>query len=180
MREIKSAPEILAKLKSMGSAKNREGMARYGIRPKKALGILVYDLKRMAKGIKRDHRLALALWKSGIHEARMLAAFLEEPEKVTERQMESWAKDFDSWDICDHTCAYLFDRTPFAYSKAMEWSKREEEFVKRAGFALMCALSVHDKDAADSKFRKFLPVIKRHSTDERNFVKKAVNWALRQ
>ena len=180
MKESKSAAELLDQLKSLGSEKDKEGMARFGIKPKKALGISVYVLKKMAKNIKRDHKLAIDLWKSGIHEARMIAAFLDEPEKVTEKQMESWAKDFDSWDICDQTCAYLFDKTPFAYSKAVEWTKRDEEFVKRSGFVLMCALAVHDKRAPDSKFRKFFPIIKKYSTDERNFVKKAVNWALRQ
>ncbi|MFH1393905.1 MAG: DNA alkylation repair protein [Candidatus Micrarchaeota archaeon] len=180
MRVGKSADEILGELRRMESPGGREGMARYGINTTKALGISVYELKRIAGGIKRDHDVALSLWKSGIHEAMMLAAFLDEPGKVTEKQMESWVKDFDSWDICDQTCAYLFDQTPFAYQKAMEWSRRDEEFVKRAGFALMCALSVHDKKAPDSKFMKFLPVIKREANDERNFVKKAVNWALRQ
>jgi 3-methyladenine DNA glycosylase AlkD len=120
------------------------------------------------------------LWESGIHEARILASFVDDPRLVSERQMELWVRDFDSWDVCDQCCSALFDKTPFAYSKAAEWGRREEEFVKRAGFALMAALSVHDKKAADAAFLAFLPIIKKGAADERNFVKKAVNWALRQ
>jgi 3-methyladenine DNA glycosylase AlkD len=172
--------EIVRELKSMANPKNVEGMARFGIRSKDTLGISIYDLRPMAKRIGRDHRIAGELWSTGIHEARLLAGFIDEPEKVTERQMEAWASDFDSWDVVDQVCSSLFDQTEFAYAKAVEWSKREEEFVKRAGFVLMAALSVHDKDAEDGVFVKFLPIIKRESTDERNFVKKAVNWALRQ
>jgi len=134
----------------------------------------------MAKRIGKDHAVAAGLWSTEIHEARLLAGFIDDPEKVTEKQMESWAADFDSWDIVDQVCSSLFDKTPFAYAKAVEWSSREEEFVKRAGFVLMAALSVHDREAPDKAFTKFLPTIKREATDERNFVKKAVNWALRQ
>lgn len=172
--------QILKKLKSMENKKNKEGMARFGINTKRAYGISIYDLKPMAKKMGRNHKLAQKLWASKIHEARMLAAFTDEPDKVTEKQMEKWVKDFDSWDICDQTCAYLFDKTPYAYKKAVEWSKRKEDFVKRAGFVMMAALSVHDKKAKDKEFEKFFPIIVRESTDERNFVKKAVNWALRQ
>lgn len=124
--------------------------------------------------------LSLNLWASGIHEARLLAAFVGDPIQVTENQMERWAKDFDSWDVCDQVCMNLFDRTPYAYDKAAEWSQREEEFVKRAGYALMACLAVHDKKADDLRFLPFFPFIKRGSVDERNFGKKAVNWALRQ
>ena len=134
----------------------------------------------MARDIGKDHALAQQLWSSGIHEARILAGMIDEPKKVTGEQMESWAADFDSWDICDQVCSNLFDKTEFAYQKAHEWSGRKEEFVKRAGFVLMAVLSVHDKRAGDEKFMEFLPIIKREAVDDRNFVKKAVNWALRQ
>ena len=125
-------------------------------------------------------KLAHDLWKTKIHEARILAGMIDEPEKVTEKQMEQWVKEFNSWDLCDQLCGNLFDKTRFAYKKIFEWSKREEEFVKRAGFVLIATLSVHDKRAKDKKFEQFFPIIKKHSIDERNFVKKAVNWALRQ
>ena len=172
--------EIVRELKSMANPKNVEGMARFGIHSKNTLGISIYDLRPMAKRIGKDHKIAAELWATGIHEARLLAGFIDEPEHVTNRQMDAWAADFDSWDVVDLVCSSLFDQTKFAYAKAVEWSKREEEFVKRAGFVLMAALSVHDKEAADSVFVKFFPIIRRESVDERNFVKKAVNWALRQ
>jgi 3-methyladenine DNA glycosylase AlkD len=134
----------------------------------------------MARETGKDHALAQRLWASGVHEARLLASMIDQPEMVTEAQLESWVRDFNSWDVCDQCCSNLFDKTKFAHEKAIDWSKREEEFVKRAGFVLMAALAVHDKKAADEDFLKFLPIVKRESTDERNFVKKAVNWALRQ
>ena len=172
--------EIIKKLKSLKNSKNVEGMARFGINPKNTLGISIYFLRSLAKDIGKDHQLALKLWVSGIHEARILAAYIDEVELVTEKQMDDWVTDFDSWDICDQVISSLFDKTPFAYKKAFEWSKRKEEFEKRAGFVMMATLSVHDKKASDAKFMKFFPVIKKESTDERNYVKKAVNWALRQ
>jgi len=172
--------EIMTKLESLENKKNRDGMARYGINTQKAYGISIYTLRPMAKEIGKNHKLAQQLWVSGIHEARLLAGFIDEPEKVTETQMEKWVNDFDSWDLCDQVCSSLFDKTQNAHQKAVEWSSRKEEFVKRAGFALMAALSVHDKKAGDREFEKMLPIIARESTDERNFVKKAVNWALRQ
>jgi 3-methyladenine DNA glycosylase AlkD len=172
--------EILKRLKSLANPKNVEGMARFGINPKNTLGISVYVLRDMAKEIGKDHKLAQQLWDSGIHEARILAAFVDDPKMVTEQQMEKWVKDFDSWDICDQVCGHLFDKTEFAYKKAFEWSERKDEFVKRAGFVLMATLSVHDKKARDAKFEQFFTPIMKHSIDERNFVKKAVNWALRQ
>jgi 3-methyladenine DNA glycosylase AlkD len=171
--------EVLKKLRKMGNQESRKGMDRYGINTKNALGISIYKLRPFSKEIGRDHSLALKLWKTKIHEARLLAAFIDEPEKVTEKQMESWVEDFNSWDIVDLTVSDLFDKTPFAWKKAVEWTSRNGEFVKRAGFVFMAALAVHDKKAPDSKFTKFFPLIKKHSTDERNFVKKAVNWALR-
>jgi 3-methyladenine DNA glycosylase AlkD len=155
-------------------------MVRFGINPKNTYGISMPVIRKMAKEIGKDHRLALKLWQSGIHEARILAGLTDKPQKVTEKQMEAWVKDFDSWDVCDQVCGNLFDRTPFAYQKAVEWSSRPEEFVKRAGFVLMATLSVHDKKAVDQKFGPFFRLIQKEATDERNFVKKAVNWALRQ
>ncbi len=173
------AGEIIAKLQSLANPENVAGMARFGINTRNTLGISVPELRRTAKEIGKDHGLAQELWESGIHEARLLACFIDTPEEVTESQMENWVKDFDSWDVCDLCCSDLFDRTEFAHRKAVEWSQREEEFVKRAGFTLMAALAVHDKKASDDAFLRFLPAIKREATDPRNFVKKAVNWALR-
>ncbi len=175
-----NAKVILKKLKSMGSARNVAGMARYGISTKNTLGISLPALRKMAGEIGNDHQLAQTLWVSGLHEARILAGLVDEPALVTERQLERWVLDFDSWDVCDLVCGNLFDRTPWAYRKAHEWSAREETFVKRAGFVLMAALSVHDKTAPNIAFTQFLPVIRREAGDDRNFVKKAVNWALRQ
>lgn len=171
--------EIIKKLKSMASSKNVEGMARYGINSHNNLGVSIYKLRPIAKENGKDHDLALKLWDSGIHDARLLACFIDDPDKVTGSQMDSWAKDFDSWDICDQACTSLFDLTPFAWTKVFEWAKRDEEFVKRGAFSLIAGLSVHDKDASDKKFEKFFPMIIKHSTDDRNYVKKAVNWALR-
>jgi len=172
--------EIIAELMSLASSANVAGMARYGISTKNTLGVSIPRLRAMAKRIGTDHALALELWASGIHEARMLAGLIDEPAKVTEAQLESWVKDFDSWDVCDQICSNLFDKAPFAYEKTAAWTEREEEFVKRAGFVLMAALAVHDKKAPDVRFRRLLPLIEREASDERNFVKKAVNWALRQ
>jgi 3-methyladenine DNA glycosylase AlkD len=172
--------EILAHLNSLANPANVQGMARYGISTQGTLGISIYTLRPLAKEIGKNHSLALELWESGIHEARLLAGFIDDPQQVSPKQMERWVSDFDSWDICDQVCSNLFDRTPHAYIKAFEWSGREEEFVKRAGFVLMAALSVHDKHASDQRFVDFLPVITREARDERNFVKKAINWALRQ
>ena len=172
--------EILKKLKSMSNPKNVEGMARFGINPKNTYGVSIPEIRALAKKIGKDHSLAQQLWSSGIHEARILAGLIDEAKLVNEEQMEKWVKDFDSWDVCDQVCMNLFDKTKFAYEKAIEWSKRKEEFVKRAAFAMMASLAVHDKKAKDEDFLKFLPLIKRESVDERNFVRKAVNWALRQ
>jgi 3-methyladenine DNA glycosylase AlkD len=160
-------------------------MARFGITGKNVLGGPgIPTLRKMAKDIKKSdtdhHHIAQELWSSQIHEARILAGFVDEPSQVTEKQMEAWVKSFDSWDLCDQVVSALFDKTIFAYEKAFQWSRADQEFVKRAGFVMMAALAVHDKKAKDEKFLKFLPVIKREAGDERNFVKKAVNWALRQ
>ena len=174
-----SVEEAVAGLRSKADPKGVRGMERFGISTKNTLGISIPVLRKMAK-IGVSHELALGLWKSGIHEARILAAMVDDPMSVTESQMEGWAKDFDSWDVVDGTCGSLFDKTPMAYTKALEWSERREEFVKRAGYVLMAELSVHDKKAEDAEFLKFFDAIERGSTDDRNFVKKAVNWALRQ
>jgi 3-methyladenine DNA glycosylase AlkD len=170
---------VISKLKSMSNPKNVDGMARFGINPKNNLGISIYKLRPLGKEIGKNHELSLQLWKSGIHDARLLAVFVEDPKKVTEDQMELWAKDFDSWDVCDQVCTSLFDRTPFAWKKVYEWAKRDEEFVKRAAFSIIAGLCVHDKKSPDENFEKLFELIKRESTDGRNYVKKAVNWALR-
>lgn len=156
------------------------GMRRFGIVGKEVLGVSVPELRTLAKKAGRSHELALELWDTGIHEARIVAALVDKPEKVTSEQMDMWVREFDSWDVCDACCGNLFDRTPFAYAKALKWSKAKEEFVKRAGFSMMAELAVHDKSAGDAKFVRFFPAIEAGSTDDRNFVKKAVNWALRQ
>lgn len=172
--------KVIAYLKGLSNSDNVAGMARFGIKTENTLGVPMPHLRKLAKEIGVNHSLALELWKTGIHEARLLASFIDDPALVMQAQMEKWAAAFDSWDICDQVCSNLFDRTPFAVRKAREWSRRKEEFVKRAGFVLMASLSVHDNDANDRIFESFLPIIKRESADGRNFVRKAVNWALRQ
>ena len=172
--------EILEGLRSMADPDAVARMARFGIHSRVGYGISIPTLRKVARDIGRDHALAQELWASGVHDARNVACLIDDPRLVTEAQMEAWALDFDSWAIVDNCCGNLFDRTPFAQSKAVQWSSRPEEYVKRAGFALMATLAVHDKSAADGCFLKFLPIIVRECTDERNFVKKAVNWALRQ
>ncbi len=172
--------DIIEKLKSLSDPEAVKGMTRFGISVENAYGVSIPALRKIAKETGKDHTLAQQLWASGIHEARTLASMIDKTEMVTEAQMESWVKDFDSWSVCDQCCSNLFDKTEFAYRKASVWSEREEEFVKRAGFVLMACLAVHDKKASDEDFLKFLLIMKRESTDDRNFVKKAVNWALRQ
>jgi 3-methyladenine DNA glycosylase AlkD len=171
---------ILQRLQALANPEAVAGMARFGINSQSTLGISIPNLRQIAKETGRDHALAQELWASGIHEARILAAFVDNPKLVTEEQMEKWVRDFDSWDVCDQVCISLFDKTALAYQKAVAWSAREEEFVKRAGFALMAALAWHDKKGPDDGFLVFLPIILREATDGRNYVKKAVNWALRQ
>lgn len=174
------ATEVIAILKAHANPLNVEGMVRFGINSDNLLGISIPFLRQLAKEIGKDHDMAQQLWESGIHEARILAAFVDKPEWVTEEQMEAWVADFDSWDVCDQVCGNLFDKTPWAYEKALAWAEREEEFVRRAGFAIMAMLAVHDKKATDEQLAQFFALIMRYATDERNFVKKAVNWALRQ
>jgi 3-methyladenine DNA glycosylase AlkD len=174
------AKAILDELESRRNPDNVAGMARYGIRAIKAYGVSAPVVRRMAKEAGRDHALAAALWKTGALEARIIAALVDDPAKVTPAQMERWVKGFDSWAVCDGVCGVLFDRTPHAAACAATWSARPEEFVKRAGFVLMATLAVHDKAAPDALFRGFLRVVERESGDPRNMVKKGVNWALRQ
>ncbi|MBN1157232.1 DNA alkylation repair protein [Candidatus Woesearchaeota archaeon] len=172
--------EILKTLKSRSNPENVKGMARFGINQKNTLGVSIPILRDTAKKIGKNHELALQLWDSEIHEARILSSMIDEPKKVTKKQMDSWADDFDSWDTCDQVCMNLFWQTESARKKVFEWSKRKEEFVKRAAFALIAVIAFKDKKADDKDIEKFLPLITNASTDERNFVKKAVNWALRQ
>ena len=172
--------EVINKLKDLSQNKSIEQMSRFGITPKKAYGIKIPDLRTFSKEIGKDHHMAVHLWKSDIRETRILACMIEDPKMVTEEQMEQWVMDFDYWELCDQCCMNLFEKMPIAYQKTVEWSFRDEEFVKRAGFALMARLAVSDKKAEDAEFEKFFPHIIRESVDERNYVKKAVNWALRQ
>jgi len=172
--------DVLGRLKALSNPEAVKGMARFGINPENTYGVSIPNLRQIAKEVKTDHTLAQQLWASGIHEARILASMIDDPGMVTSEQMERWVRDFDSWDVCDQCCMNLFEKTKFAYQKAVEWSSNDEEFVKRAGFVLMARLAVSDKKADDGQFEIFLPIIKRESSDNRNFVKKAVNWALRQ
>ncbi|MFH1508894.1 MAG: DNA alkylation repair protein [bacterium] len=172
--------EIISQLKKLGTERNREGMARFGIDSKSALGVSMPIIRKFGKEIGTNPKLAINLWDTKVHEARILSCLINDPKTLTEKEMDKYANDFYSWDLCDQCCMNLFDKTPYAYKKAVEWSKDKKDFVKRAGFALMASLAVHDKKASDSKLAKFFPYIINGSTDERNFVKKAVNWALCQ
>jgi len=172
--------EVVERLNAHSNADAVEGMARFGINPTNILGVSIPVIRKIAKEIGIDHPLAQKLWASKIHEARILAAMIDDPKKVTETQMERWVKDFDSWDVCDQCCSNLFDKTAHAFQMARKWSSRKEKFVKRAAFALMAALAVHNKNSTNAQFQSFLPIIELESTDERNFVRKATNWALRQ
>jgi 3-methyladenine DNA glycosylase AlkD len=163
----------------MGDPSRLDGMARYGIRTDRAVGVTVTELRRLARDLRPDHDLAAALWTSGVHEARILASLVDDPGLVTEAQMDAWVSDLDSWDVCDGLCGNLFDRTPFALDRAVAWAGREPEFERRAGFALMAWASVHRKDLPDGAFAALLPTIREASTDDRTYVKKAVSWALR-
>ncbi len=172
--------EIVNKLESLSNKEAIKGMARFGISPKKTYGIKIPVLRKMAKEIGKNHVLARELWSLDIRETRILASMIDEPALVTEEQMDSWTEDFDYWEICDQCCMNLFEKTDFAYQKALEWSRDAREFVKRAGFVMMARLAVSDKKAGDEVFEAFLPIIKKEASDERKMVKKAVNWALRQ
>lgn len=180
IRQVNDISYILNQIKENGNPVNLEGMARYGIRFEEAYGCNVPFMRKLAKNFRGNHRLALELWKTGIHEARIIAFLIDDPGQATEAQIERWMKDVKSWDICDGLCSNLIRKTGFAYEKAFEWSRRKEEFRKRAGFVMMAVLAVHDKNTDDSVFLEFLERVEEESHDERNFVKKAVNWALRQ
>ncbi len=172
--------DILKKLKGLSDPRAVTGMARFGINPENTYGVSIPKLRKTAKETGKDHTLAQQLWASGIHEARILAGMIDDPRMVTEEQMERWVADFTSWDVCDQCCMNLFEKTKFAYHKEVAWSSNDKEFIKRAGFVLMARLAVSDKKADDKQFEGFFPIIKRESDDKRNFVKKAVNWALRK
>jgi 3-methyladenine DNA glycosylase AlkD len=164
----------------MADGSRLAGMARYGINTSRALGVSVPELRGLARRVGRDHDLAAELWSSEIHEARILATMVDDPALVTESQIEAWVFDVDSWDLCDQLCGNLLDRTSYAFRKPVEWSRRDDEFVKRAAFALIATAAVHRKDADDAEFERFLPLIRAGATDDRNSVKKAVSWSLRQ
>ncbi len=172
--------EVLTWLERRGTRRNVDGMARYGIHTERAFGVPMGTMQSLAKRLGKDHALATALWDTGWYEARTVAAFVDDPQRVTRRQMNAWAADFDNWAICDTVCFHLFDRTPFAWEKARQWATSPREFVKRGSFALMASLAGHDKTAPDARFLAFLPLIERGAHDERNFVKKGVSWALRR
>lgn len=179
---------ILKLLKAQYNDTNIKGMGRFGINVSNALGISIVFLRKQASVIRKEykgkmlerHQLATELWSAGIHESQLLAAFVAVPGLLTEKQMEDWVNDFDSWDICDQVCNNLFSKTPFAFEKALAWTRSEKEFVKRAGFVMMASLAVHNKVMKDQDFKPFFQCILKEAHDERNFVKKAVNWALRQ
>jgi 3-methyladenine DNA glycosylase AlkD len=171
--------DALTWLERRGSRKNRDGMARYGIVAPKVFGVSVSMIQQLGKRLGRDHDLAIALWDTGWYEARMLSAFVDEPDRVTAGQMDRWARDFDNWAVCDHLCFHLFDRTPHAWRKIDQWSRRRAEFVKRAAFALLASVALHDKSAPDAPFVRSLRLIEAGAADERNFVKKGVSWGLR-
>lgn len=171
---------LLAELRALGSAEGRAGMARFGINIENAYGVSMAAARPLARKHKRQHDLAAELWASGIHEARILAALIDDPRLVTPKQMDAWVADFNSWDLCDQACMKLFAKTPYVAEKVAKWVKDKREFVRRAAFATIAGYAVGAKKASDSEFLPFLPIIETYATDERNFVKKAVNWALRQ
>jgi 3-methyladenine DNA glycosylase AlkD len=172
---------ILTVLYSKSNPENVEGMARYGIKStRKVLGVPSKFLFSLAKKIGTNHGLALELWKTGVYEARLLAAFIADPKQMKKSTMNLWVKDFDNWAICDGVCMHCFRDTPYAQELALKWVKQRHEFVRRAGFTLIATLCVNDKKADDTVFLKYFPIIKKYATDERDYVKKAVNWALRQ
>ncbi len=172
--------EVIALLKQKANPAYLEGMKRFAIENTKALGIPIPELRKLARDLKKDHALALDLWDTGLHEARILASMIDDPLMVTSKQINDWVNDFNSWDICDQVCGNLFDRTPFAIEKALAFSSDNQAFIKRAGFVLMAEYSIHNKTADDKTFINFLQIIEREAWDNRNFVKKAINWALRQ
>ena len=175
-----TSASVIKELRKHYNQKNVDGMARFGIVSANAFGISASMIKSIAKKIGKNHELALELWNTGYYDARVIAFLIDDPKLVTKSQMNSWVRDFDSWAICDGTCCYLFRKTPYAFDKIFEWADRKEEFVRRTAFSLIAYIAVHDKKRDDKEFLQFFPLIKKYSIDERNFVKKAVNWALRQ
>lgn len=171
---------IIQQLKRFGNPESAEGMKRFGITPEHTFGVRIPNLRALGKTLGRSHDLALALWAIDTRETRILASIVDEPKKLTAKQMDAWAKDFSYWEICDQVCMNLFEKSPLAWNKAIEWSGSEHEFIKRAGFVLMARLAVSGKNAIDARFEAFFPIIVRESDDNRNNVRKAVNWALRQ
>ena len=169
----------LASLRELSTQHDLDNMPRFGITAPKAFGVSVANIRKIAKSLGRDHDLAAALWETGWYEARMLSSFVDEPARVTPSQMDRWCRDFDNWGICDTLCFHLFDRTPHAWAKVEKWSGARAEFVKRAAFALLASLALHDKKTPDAPFLASLPLIEQAADDDRNFVKKGVNWALR-
>ncbi|MGB5106057.1 MAG: DNA alkylation repair protein [Candidatus Zixiibacteriota bacterium] len=172
--------EVIARLKQLADTGHRERMANFGIAAGRNLGVSAPKLRALAKELGKNQKLATSLWNTRIHEARLLAAMISDPETITEEVLDRWVGEIDSWDICDGFCGGLVDKTPFAAAKVFEWTEREEQFVRRAGFVVIAALAVHDKRAPDSMLEQFFPLLIRHAGDERNFVKKALNWALRE
>jgi len=175
-----SGAAVVAELKALGSEKNRAGMARFGINTDKAFGVSIAAMTPLVRKYRHNHALAQALWASGYHEARILAAFVEEPDKVGKAQMNAWAAAFDSWDVCDQVCMRVFAKTPYVADRVARWARDKREFVRRAAFATIAGYTVAAKDADDAALLAFLPLIEKYATDPRNFVRKAVNWALRQ
>ena len=174
-----SVVDVLTKLQAKANPKNVAGMAKFGMSVESRLGVSVPEMRKLAKEVGRDHRLAQSLWKTGIAEAQIVAALIDDPAAVTSTQMDRWVKDFDSWDVCDQACLSLFDKSPLAWQKIPVWAEREEEFVKRAAFALVAGLAWHDKQAADQRFVELFPILMKGADDGRNYVKKAVSWAIR-
>jgi 3-methyladenine DNA glycosylase AlkD len=175
-----TARGVVAELRALADPTRLPGMARVGIHVERAIGVSIPDLRKLGRRLGPDHRMALELWDTGIHEARILASMVDDAAGVTREQMDAWAADFDSWDVCDQVIGNLFDRTPFATQAARAWTKRNEEFVKRAGFTLIATRAVHDRTSPDRVFTAWFPTIRRGAADERNYVRKAVSWALRQ
>jgi 3-methyladenine DNA glycosylase AlkD len=171
--------QVLAGLRSVADPTRLPGMARVGINVDRAIGVSIPHLRKLGRRHRNQHALALSLWETAIHEARILASMVDDPAQVTRDQMEDWVADFDSWDLCDQVCSNLFDATPFATVKVHEWTGRPEEYVRRAGFTLIAALAVHDHSSPDRAFTAWFPAIRRGANDDRNYVKKAVSWALR-
>jgi 3-methyladenine DNA glycosylase AlkD len=172
--------EILKRLRAAGTAANVAGMARYGIRPAKAYGVATPTIRAIAKDLRGDTELASALWSTNVLEARMLATMIADPLAIPEQEVERWVRELDCWSVCDSACICLLWKTPFAWRKVRDWSRRQPEYERRAAFALLAGLAVHDKKATDKQFRAALRLVTKAATDDRNFVKKAVNWALRQ